>query len=248
MTVREQLYAVAMERGLRQSTLLSYERLLTQAGLIDEVDPSQELVLERVWTLDNPNTRRACVIAVRSVLGYKLRIPRAVPRRYSLPDEDTLRLALMTSPHEPRGLLMMYAGLRVGEACAITSKDIAGDRLTVAQQVLELTRTGQPTIVRLGPVKTSEAAIVVPWWLSSIVTSLQSTEKPSTVRESLRRAGRRVNVALNPHLLRHWYATTLLQRGIPLALVSKQMRHSDISVTLRTYSQYNDGDIHKAFE
>lgn len=247
MTVRERLYAVAMQRGLRQSTLYSYERLLTQCGLIDETEPSQELVLERLWTIDNPNTRRACVIAVRSVLGYKVRVPRAVPRRYDLPDEDTLRLALLTSPHEARGMLMMYAGLRVGEACAVTLTDVSGDRLTVAKQVVELTRTGHPTTVRLGPVKAAEATITVPWWLTEIILTLDTTEKPSTVRESLRRAGRKVGINLNPHLLRHWYATAMLQRGLPLALVSRQMRHSDISVTLRTYSQYDDGDVHNAF-
>jgi len=49
-----------------------------------------------------------------------------VPRRYVLPDEDTLRLALMTTPHETRGLLMMYCALRLGEACAVTSRDVAG--------------------------------------------------------------------------------------------------------------------------
>ena len=44
-------------------------------------------------------------MAVRSVLGLEIKIPRGVPRRYDLPDEDTLRLALTTTPHEVRGLL-----------------------------------------------------------------------------------------------------------------------------------------------
>lgn len=246
MLVRERLYAVAMDKGLRQSTLYSYERLLRCIGLLDvEIkEVTRELVLERLWTLDNPNTRRATIIAVRSVLGYSIRIPKSIPRRYDLPDEDTLRLALMTSPHEARGLLMMYAGLRIGEACAITYRDISGDRLRVDKQVQELHRTGHPTTVRIGPVKTSEASIVVPWPLVPVVDSLTSYTTPALVRESLRRAGRKVGLALNPHLLRHWYATTLLRRGVPLALVSKQMRHSDISVTLRTYSQYDEGSIH----
>lgn len=59
--------------------------------------------------------------------GWPLKIPKGLPRRYDLPSEDTLRLALMTSPHEPRGLLMMYAGLRLGECCAITTADVSGD-------------------------------------------------------------------------------------------------------------------------
>ena len=249
MLVRERLYEVAMDKGLRQSTLLSYERLI---GYLDILDldcqaATQALVLERLWAIDNPNTRRAVVIAVRSVLGYSIKIPKGVPRRYVLPDEDTLRLALMTSPHETRGLLMMYAGLRIGEACAITAQDVSGDRLTVARQVQLLHRTGQPTTCRIAPVKTSEATVVIPNWLTPMVLALEETVKPDAVRESIRRAGKRVGVALNPHMLRHWYATTMLERGLPLALVSRQMRHSDIAVTLRTYSQFNEGDIHNAF-
>ncbi len=69
MKIRDQLYAVALERGLRQSTVLSYERLLSGLGVIDQdvATVTQEAVLEALWRLDNPNTRRATIIAIRSV-------------------------------------------------------------------------------------------------------------------------------------------------------------------------------------
>ncbi len=207
---------------------------------------SEDEVFSRLWALENPNTRRAAVIAVRSVLGFKMRIPKAVPRRYQLESEDTLRMALMLSPHESRGLLMMYAGLRIGEACAITGKDRAGDRLRVDKQVQELYQTGKPRSVTVGPVKTNEASIVIPHWLAPYIDALDQRPIPSSVRESLRRAGSKLGIHLNPHMLRHWYCTTLLERGVSLALVSRQMRHSDVAVTLRTYAQTNDGDIHRA--
>lgn len=249
MTVRDLLYAVALEKGLRQSTLLSYERHLTRLSLLNrEVGEVTEAdALTALWTIDNPNTRRAAVIALRSVFGWRLKIPKGVPRRYNLPDEDTLRLALMTTPHEPRGLLMMYAGLRIGEACAVTAADVAGDRLRVDKQVQQLHQTGKPTTLRVGPVKTGVADVVIPHWLTSVILSLDSTAKPDAVRESLRRAGSKVGVRLNPHLMRHWYATTLIARGVPLNVVSEQMRHSDVAVTLRTYSQSNTAaSIHNA--
>lgn len=250
MLVRQRLAQVAIERSLRQSTMLSYERLLGRLGLLDqELDQvSQDSVYEMLWTIGNPNSRRATVIALRSVFGWNMRIPKSIPRRHQLPDEDTLRLALITSPHEARGLLMMYAGLRVGEACAITKLDLDGDRLRVDKQVLQLHRTGHPTVTRVAPVKASEGSVVVPARLEAVVTALETTAKPDGVRESLRRSGRRVGIALNPHLLRHWYATTLLARGIPLAQVSRRMRHSDVSTTLRTYSQFNDADIRSIFD
>jgi integrase len=246
VNTRQRLASVALEKGLRQSTVQSYERLMNRLGIMD-MDPTQEEVLDRLFSIDNPNTRRAAVIALRSVFGWSIKIPKGIPRRYDLPDEDTLRLALMTSPHEARGLLMMYAGLRIGEACAITSKDLDGDRLRVDKQVQQLHRKGQETTCRLAPVKSSVAAVVVPDLLIPYIESQSETAKPDSVRESLRRAGSKVGIHLNPHQLRHWYASTLLERGAPISLVSRAMRHSDPSVTLRTYAQVRDEDIKKFF-
>jgi integrase len=250
VNVREHLLNVALEKGLRQSTVLSYERLIGRLGWLDRdmAEVRQAEALDALWTIDNPNTRRAAVIALRSVFGWPLKIPKGLPRRDDLPDEDTLRLALMTTPHEPRGLLMMYAGLRLGESCAITSSDVSGDRLRVDKQVQQLSQKGHPTTLRVGPVKTGEADVVIPHWLTGVVLSIETTAKPDAVRESLRRAGLKVGIALNPHMLRHWYATTLLERGVPLNVVSEQMRHSDPAVTLRTYSQTKaEKSIHDTF-
>ena len=81
------------------------------------------------------------------------------------------------------------------------------------------------------------------------INALTDTAHPDNVRESLRRAGRKVGISLNPHQLRHWYATTMIERGVSLPVVTQQMRHSDVSVTLRTYVQTDAGmSIHKVFD
>jgi len=234
--IKHRIIEVALERSLRATTVKSYETLLGRIGLLerDVTSVTKEQALELVWELQNPNTRRSTVIALRSVLGLEIRVPRGMPRRYELASEDTLRMGLMLSPYEIRGLLMMYAGLRVGEACAVTSRDVQGDRLVVDKQVVELTG-------RVGPVKTVEAPIVIPYWLAERLALLKESDSPAAVRESLRRAGKKVGITLNPHMLRHWYATHLLASGVPMVVVSRQMRHSDIATTLRTYAQANDG-------
>jgi integrase len=251
MNVRQRLAEVGLERNLRRSTMLSYQRLLNQVGLLDQEVGSvtREGALEALWRLENPNTRRSTCIALRAVLGLSLPIPRAVPRRYVLPSEDTLRLALMQSPHETRLLLLMYGALRVSEAAGITGRDVRGDRLLVTKQVQVLHETGRPTTVTVGPTKTSsEPDVVLPQWLADRVLLLEGTTRPDIMRESLRRAGRKVGLDLNPHLLRHWCATTLLERGVPLAVVSKHLRHSDVAVTLRTYAQHDQaGSIHRVW-
>lgn len=249
-TVEERLYEVSLERDLRPSTVLEYKRSIERLGLLGVTLDSVTAisVSEALFKIANPNTRRNSAIAVRAVTGLPIRIPRAVSRRYVLPDEDTLRLALMTSPHEVRGLLMMYGGLRLGEACAITGADLNGDRLRVDKQVQALRDRGKPTIVRIAPVKTYEDDIVIPRWLAERLKDVSEIAKPDGVRESVRRAGRRLGIALNPHQLRHWYATTALERGVPMMVVSKQLRHSDVATTLKVYTQHDTGaHIHGAF-
>lgn len=245
LTVRDRLFTVALERGLRQGTVNSYERLLGMCGLLDVTYVTQETVVTALWTIQSHNTRRAAIIAVRSVLGYKIKIPKSIPRRYVLATEDTYRLALMTSPHEIRGLLCMYGGLRIGEACAITSNDVQGDRLRVDKQILELTRTGDVTQIRTADTKGTAVDIVIPWWLASRLQGLTGTARPSTVRESLRRSGIKAGINLNPHQLRKYYITRLIEAGCPLELVRKQARHSDISITLTHYQQFSETDVHK---
>ena len=187
-------------------------------------------------------------MAVRSVLGIKVHVPSSRPKRYDLPDEDSLRLALMMTKYEVRGLLMAFAGLRLGEACAVTGSQLEGDRLTVDRQLLELHATpDRPRVLRLAPTKSREGVVVLPHWLCALVEPLSGTDTPAAVRESIKRAGRKVGLNLSPHQLRHFYATESLARGVSIAMVSKQLRHSNVAITMNTYAQSRDADIHNAW-
>lgn len=250
LTVRERLNQVALERDLRPSSRIAYQRCMTQLGILDEpvASVTQELVTDRLWQLSNPNTRRGAAIAARSVLGFRLKIGKSVPRRYTLPSEQDIRLAAMTSPHETRILLMAFCALRVSEAAGITRADLSGDRLRVDKQNQTLRETGQPTVTWITETKTAASDVPVPLWLIPQVEALTETVKADNLRESLRRAGRRVGVPMNPHMLRHWSATTLLERGATLVTVSRVLRHSDIKTTAATYIQVDDSAaVHAAF-
>lgn len=250
-SVRELLAEVALERELRHSTYLSYKRLLGRVIDLDSLasEVSALTLMPKLNALPT-NSRRATIVAVRAVFGFKIKIPKAVPRVYMLPDEDTLRLALMTSPRELRGLLMMYGAARVSEACYITRDSICGpDALLIENQVSELHETGQPLSLTHQPVKSESSVrvITVPEWLVSRVRSLETRDKPSIIRESLRRSGKRVGIDLTPHMLRHWWATEALSRGVDIKTVSLQLGHSDIAVTLRAYVQGDRTKIRKTF-
>lgn len=250
-TVGGRLNQVALERDLRPSTRICYLRCLTQLGIGHDEPVSavtRERVEEAAWRLPNPNTRRNALIAARTVFGYKLRIGRAVPRRYDLPSEQDLRLALMTSKYETRGLLAMYVGLRLGELSAVTRDSVNGRHLRIDRQVQTLRQTGQPTVTRIVVPKTAEADVWCPEWLLERVHGITEWDKPDSVREGLRRAFDRVGIeGMTVHGLRHWFASTALDRGAPVMLISRALRHSDIATTLRTYHDTRTDDIAQYF-
>jgi integrase len=247
MNIDQLLQRVAMERGLRQSTVYAYQGFFKRLGIVDDSLSKDELE-SLLLSIDNINSRRAAAMAVRSVLGVKVHVPAARAKRYDLPAEDTLRFALLLSQYETRGLLMMYGGLRLGEACAVTRSQLDEDRLIVDRQVIELHATPErPPVRRLAPTKSKEGVVILPHFLHDRVKVLDSTNGPGAVRESLRRAGKRVGISLSPHMLRHFYATESLARGVSIAMVSKQLRHHNVSITMNTYAQARDADIHKAW-
>ena len=251
MNLEELLNVAATQRNLRESTKYNYRRQLLRIGVVDDSLSKAELE-SRLFEVNNVNTRRATVIAIRSVLGHNIKLPRQQNKRVVLPTEDQLRFALMCSKYEVRGLLMAYAGLRIGEACAVTHNQLSGDRLLVDRQVLQFHSGNDPdgnsvAFCRLAPVKTNEATIVVPHWLSPMIEGLTEIDRPNRVRANFRYLSRKHGITMNPHALRHWYATTLLDRGANMKLVSQQLRHSDVATTLRTYAQTNDEDVHRIF-
>lgn len=252
INIHDRLRAVAVERSLRPSTIVGYRHALARLNVTDD-SITQAEVEARLWEIDSPNSRRQAAIAVRAVLGMPIQIPKPISKRYDLPDEDTIRMALMMSRYETRGLLMAYAGLRVAEACAVTYKSRRGDALVVDRQVLELhtsaARTGGEIekVFRLGPTKSREDDVVIPAFLIPRIDALTTVDRPSSVRASIRRAGKQMGIALNPHLLRHWYATESLNRGVSMKTVSRQLRHGDIATTMRTYAQGNAQEVHDAW-
>lgn len=241
------LRRVSSERNLRQSTVYAYQGFFKRMGIEDDSLDKEELE-SRLLLIDNMNSRRSAAMAIRSVLGIKVHVGQPRPKRYDLPDEDTLRMALMFCKYEVRGLLMAFGGLRLGEACAVTGSQLNGDRLTVDRQVLELHATPErPGVRRLAPTKSREGEVVLPHWLCTRVEALSGQDGPGAVRESIKRAGRKLGLDLSPHQLRHFYATESLARGVSIAMVSKQLRHSTVAITMNTYAQSRDADIHKAW-
>jgi integrase len=213
LQIDQLLRSVASERDLRQSTAYAYQGFFKRLGIVD--DPLAKEALEsRLLSIGSINSRRSAAMAVRAILGIKVHARSARPKRYDLPDEDSLRLALMLSKYEVRGVLMAYGGLRLGEACAVTGAQLDEDRLAVDRQVLEPHATPDtPAVRRSAPTKSREGVVVLAHRLCPLAKLLSDTDAPGAVRESIKRAGSKLGLNPSPHPLRRWYATTSLERG-----------------------------------
>lgn len=241
-TARDYTIEVLAARQLNRSTIHSYLQTISHLGLSDV--PMEEISLQYLYSalmkVDNPNTRRKHVIALRSIFQEfswikKLRIQKSVPRVYDLPSEQDIRFTLMLSPFELQGLLMMYAGLRCGEACDVKPSALKGQILYVHTQRYDDSSTAQA--------KTS-GHVIIPQWLADRVKLMQyRVVTPGMVRESFRRYGRKTGIHISPHMLRHWYATMMVNHRINPEIARRQMRHSDLKTTLGYYTQVSLSDI-----
>lgn len=218
------------------TTLASYRTLLKAIASVPIDDT--KTINAFVNTLSNVNTKRATCIALRGI-GYQIKIPKGIPRRYDLPDESTLRIVLAYSKYEVQFLSMMYLGLRIGEAAYVNKTQLLPHgQIYIGTQVAEWQEKGKWTH-EVRHTKGMPAAIDIPQWLADRLPAKYEGHVPYRLRAGLSYTTKRyLGRGINAHALRHWYATTMIEKGVPLPIVQRQMRHSDIATTLRTYAQF----------
>lgn len=212
-----------------------YLSYLARLGLTDG-DYEIRDIRGRLQRIANTNSRRSICIAIRAMLPELkpyVRIENSVPRVYDL------SLIPAEIPHDNRHvpmLLMRYAGLRVGEAVAITSDDCVGNVLRVTKS-----RTNKGVVKRT---KGNAGNVVIPEWLAQLLHNYEGTEVlPNSYFKWMKR-----NYGINPHALRHEYATRLIKSRINPEIVRRQLRHANLTTTLGIYAQVEASDIEAEIE
>ena len=148
-------------------------------------------------------------------------------------------------------LVLFYGGLRIGELKALETSDLDFDNNTIRIDKSMVAMTG-----KISPPKTptSIRTISMPSYvmdrLHDYINHLSFTPSPlfSTSRQNI--AKRLNNLSekyglprIRVHDLRHSHASYLIDRGVPIAAISKRMGHKNPAVTLAIYShRYSDND------
>ena len=255
MKVSEYATNVINTRPYKYETRLTYFKDLKRLGIwnMDVTEVNSALIRNNVELITTQSTRKRLFITARSIFR-DLDICQDLPnleaegKIYDIPTQEELEWLIERSKYRLQLLLCMFGGLRVGEACAVTPEKLSGDYLDVNQAY---SQDG----LHLGSPKTY-GKILLPSWLA--------TEVRNMTRDQLWELGKTTKVVtnscyklshgekfkkmtggktVNPHMLRHWYATDMIRRGVNPEVVRRQMRHKNVSVTLKIYTQVRSEEI-----
>lgn len=239
-------------RPLKYGTKQSYIKGIKSLGIwdMDISELSSALIFEKTDQMRSHNVKKNIYIMLRSVfreLGIFSDLPilSGISKSYELPTQSELHAIIERSKYRRILYLCMYAGLRVGEACAVVPSQLEGNYLTIDRA---FSQDGK----HLGSPKTY-GKVLIPSWLADEVRGMtkddewqlgMSTQLVSWACVSLSKKGSQIHI--NPHMLRHWFATDMIRRGVNPETVRRQMRHSNINTTMRIYVQVNSHDLEQS--
>ena len=258
MLVKDYVDQIVQNRPYKYATKQTLIRDIKKMGIweMDINDVTSAHIRNVVDSIGNHNSRRRLYITARSIfkeLGKCQDLPvlESISRIYQFPSQENLEFLINKSKYRLQLLLCMYGGLRVGEACAVTPAKLEGNYLRVDEA---FSQDG----LHIGSPKTV-GRVLLPEWLADEVRSMTpeqywklgmttkmvsgSIYKISRFKEAQRLTGGK---PINPHMLRHWYATDMVKRGISPEVVRRQMRHKKIETTMKVYVQVNSADLEES--
>jgi integrase/recombinase XerD len=152
-----------------------------------------------------------------------------LPEILSYDEIDRLLLAIRDMEDLLAVRLMLFAGLRVSEACNLLVKDVDTERVVV------FVRQGKWSKDRWAPCDVHTASLInsyakchrIPLDSQLIISSTRTIQRH--IEDIYHRSG--INWGATCHTLRHTCATWQLDKGVPLEVVRENLGHEDISTT-----------------
>ncbi|WP_456395001.1 site-specific tyrosine recombinase/integron integrase [Thermococcus sp.] len=165
------------------------------------------------------------------------RVPRSLPK--ALTKEEVRKLLSVISPLKKRDrlivLLLYGTGLRVSELCNLKLRDIDFERGIIT---VKGGKGAKDRMVPLpGPIiEEIKAYLAMREDGSEYLLVEERREKkdrisPKTVWYILRKYGAKAGIKVTPHMLRHSFATHMLENGVDIRVIQEILGHSNLSTT-----------------
>ncbi len=181
------------------------------------------------------------------------KVPKSLPK--ALTPEDVRKLLSsipLTRRRDRLIVLLLYgAGLRVSELCNLKKSDVDLDRGIIT------VRGGKGAKDRVVPISLTLAKEIKTYLkereddseylLVEVRRNTKDKLSPKTVWYLLNRYGQKAGVRVTPHMLRHSFATHMLERGVDIRAIQELLGHSNLSTT-QIYTKVTVEHLKKAQE
>ena len=251
MLVSEYFEETVSQKPLRYQTKINMVRCLKKLGLwgLDYSKINSHLCWQRIEGLFNQNVKRTYAGYIRNIFGYsqqQIPVVMGISKTYNLPTQQELHKVIDRSKYKFQLYLCMYAGLRIGEACAVVPQQISREK---NNYYLNVDRAFSQDGKNLSSPKTI-GKVLIPEWLALMILDMTKsdywqkgvpTKRVTTACFSLSAHGHKIHI--NPHMLRHWFATDMARRNVPVHVIMRQMRHKNVQTAMAVYAQINNADL-----
>jgi len=253
MLIKEYFELEVANKPYKYQTKLNMVRCLKKLELweLEYESLTPAFCWERIDGIINQNVKRVYAGYVRNIFNYgrnQIPVVMGESKVYDLPTQEELHKVIESSKYRLQLLLCMYAGLRIGEACAVVPQQIKKEG---NNYFLNVDRAFSQDGKSFGSPKTV-GKVMIPEWLALEILSIQEeqywkkgipTKLITSACMSLGTKNKQRIIRINPHMLRHWFATDMARRNVPPNVMMKQMRHKNVQTTMAIYSQVNNSDL-----
>ncbi len=196
-----------------------------------------------------------------------------IVRALTLEEQQKLTNYLMLVPrsNEPfkiAYLLQLYLGLRIGEVLALKTSDIdLYNNLIRVNKTLTIDKNNKIILGDTTKTYAGTREIPIPNFIrSEVISQIKSAENnkdkllfvdtknnymnPQNANRQLKHILKAMNIAgISTHSLRHTYGTRCIEAGMRAVALQRLMGHTDISITLNTYTsvfnKYKENELEK---
>lgn len=215
------------------------------------------LLQEFLNQIDKPRKREKIYLFLKDAFtkAFKLRIIEYNPfdavetirrdkkqsRSLTLEEENLFVEACQTSQYGNLYLLCLYTGMRIGEALALTRKDI-----NYAERTISINKSIND-FGDIVPTKTKTSTRVIPLFdkAENVLRKIQTEElfvyKKTVYQNKIAILCRKLGLKnVSTHTMRHTFATRCAEAGVPPKIVQKWLGHSTINMTMDIYTHVNN--------